>query len=125
MTREQNDKDRVRLLDAMDTVETEGISGVAQAYRANCDVEKAHIEHETKVVEMEAQKEIAKKQRIVDYIKIGVYAILGLLGTGVAVWNTLFVSREEHGKNPENEAILFRSKAFGNGKTPNITMPRL
>lgn len=125
MTREQNDKDRVRLLDAMDAVETEGVSGVAQAYRANRDVEKAYVEHETKVVEMEAQKEIAKKQRIVDYIKIGVYLILGALGFGVSIWNTKFVSHEEHGKNPENEAILFKSKAFGNGKTPNIMMPKL
>lgn len=125
MTREANDTNMAHLMDTMDTVDTEGIQGVAQAYRAACDVEKAHIEQETKKLEIESEEKVAKKQRIVDYLKMTVYFICSVLGVGVMVWNSKFISREEHGKNPEKEAVLMKSKAWFGTKLINIDKPRM
>ncbi|MBP5594175.1 MAG: hypothetical protein J6Y02_02245 [Pseudobutyrivibrio sp.] len=125
MTREANDQNMEHLMETIDTVDVTGLQGASQAFKASCDVEKAHIEQETKKIEVEAQKEIAKKQRIVDWFKTVVYFIGIVLGAGVAIWNSKFVSREEHGKNPENEAILMRSKAWFGMKPLNFDKPRL
>ncbi len=125
MTREENDKNMAHLMKTMDTIETDGLQGVSQAYRASCDVEKAHIEHEMKMAEIEAQKEIARKQRVVDHTKIWTTVALGVLGAVITIWNTIFVSNQEHGKNPEKEAIIFRSKGWLGLKPFKTDTPRL